>query len=34
MTEILEAANAKKSFSDLAILLTSLFNVFERYVIM
>lgn len=34
MAEILEAVNAKKSFSDLAILLTSLFNVFERYVIM
>lgn len=34
MTEILEAVNAKKSFSDLAILLTSLFSVFERYVIM
>ena len=33
-TEILEAVNAKESFSDLAILVTSLFNVFERYIIM
>ena len=33
MTEILEAVNAKESFSDLAILVNSLFNVFERYIV-